>query len=96
VTPWTAGSIPLPVAALVLVGLGSAFLALRNPALGMAVQAIGYGAFLWRLWAERVAAGWVPGFRNDEASSRGADRFGRYAARPAGSRVMPPARLYAS
>ena len=45
-TPWTAGSIPLPVAALVLVGLGSAFLALRNPALGMAVQAIGYGAFL--------------------------------------------------
>jgi hypothetical protein len=24
------------------------------------------------------------------------DRFGRYAARPAGRRVMPPARLYAS
>ncbi|HEV8572575.1 MAG TPA: CDP-alcohol phosphatidyltransferase family protein [Actinomycetota bacterium] len=55
-----AGAVPLPLAVLVLVGLGSAFLVLRNPALGMAVQAIGYGAFLWRLWVERVAAGWIP------------------------------------
>jgi phosphatidylglycerophosphate synthase len=52
--------VPLPLGLVILVGLGSAFLALRNPAVGMALQAIGYGAFLWRLWTERVPAGWIP------------------------------------
>jgi phosphatidylglycerophosphate synthase len=55
-----AGTVPLPLALVILVGLGSAFLALRNPALGMALQASAYGVFLWRLWAERQAAGWIP------------------------------------
>jgi hypothetical protein len=55
-----AGVVPMPLALLILVGLGSGFLALRNPALGMVVQAFGYGAFLWRLWVEREPAGWVP------------------------------------
>lgn len=55
-----AGAVPLPIAVVILMGLGSAFLALRNPAVGMALQAIGYGAFLWRLWVERAAAGWIP------------------------------------
>jgi phosphatidylglycerophosphate synthase len=54
------GAVPIPLALVILVGLGFAFVALRNPAVGMALQAIGYGAFLWRLWAERVAAGWIP------------------------------------
>lgn len=54
------GNIPSPVAAAVLLVLGGGFLVLRNEALSMALQAVGYGAFLWRLWTVRSAFLWAP------------------------------------
>ena len=54
------GYIPAPVAAAVLIVLGGGFLVLRNEALSMALQAVGYGGFLWRLWTQRSAFLWSP------------------------------------
>jgi len=54
------GYIPAPVAAAVLIVLGGGFLVLRNEALSMALQAVGYGGFLWRLWTARSAFLWAP------------------------------------
>ena len=54
------GYIPGPVAAAVLLVLGGGFLVLRNEALSMALQAVGYGGFLWRLWTARSAFLWAP------------------------------------
>jgi len=54
------GYIPGPVAAAVLLVLGGGFLVLRNEALSMALQAVGYGGFLWRLWTEGSAFVWSP------------------------------------
>ncbi|MGH2530160.1 MAG: CDP-alcohol phosphatidyltransferase family protein [Actinomycetota bacterium] len=54
------GYIPAPVVAAVLVVLGGGFLVLRNEALSMALQAVGYGGFLWRLWTGRNAFLWAP------------------------------------
>ncbi|HKZ75617.1 MAG TPA: CDP-alcohol phosphatidyltransferase family protein [Actinomycetota bacterium] len=54
------GYIPAPVAAAVLLVLGGGFLVLRNEALSMALQAVGYGGFLWRLWIQRSAFMWFP------------------------------------
>ena len=54
------GYIPAPVAAAVLLVLGGGFLVLRNEALSMALQAVGYGGFLWRLWTEGSAFVWSP------------------------------------
>ena len=53
------GSIPawISIAALLLFGLG--YLALRQPALSMALQGVGYGALLWRLWTARQPTLWV-------------------------------------
>jgi hypothetical protein len=33
---------------------------LRNPALSMALQAVGYAWLLWTLWDEREPAVWLP------------------------------------
>ena len=44
----------------VLVVFGTAFVVLRNPFPGMVLQAVAWGGILWRFWADRVAAGWVP------------------------------------
>lgn len=54
------GYLPALVAATALLGLGGGYVLLRNEALGMALQAVGYGALLWRLWADGVPARWVP------------------------------------
>ncbi len=55
-----AGAMPTWLAALVLLVLGAGYLALRQPALGMALQAIGYGGFLWRAFEAGVATRWAP------------------------------------
>lgn len=44
----------------VLVVFGTAFVVLRNPFPGMVLQAVAWGGIVWRFWADRVAAGWVP------------------------------------
>jgi len=49
----------LPTGALLVV-LGGAFLALRNPALSMALQAVAYAWLLWTLWDEEEPAVWLP------------------------------------
>jgi hypothetical protein len=54
------GSLPVVPVAVVVVVLGSAFLALRNPFPAMVLQALAWAGILWRFWADRVAAGWVP------------------------------------
>lgn len=54
------GYLPAAVVVGVLVVFGSAFAILRNPFPGMVVQAVAWGGILWRLWAERVGAGWIP------------------------------------
>jgi hypothetical protein len=43
-----------------VVVLGGAFALLRNPFPAMVLQAFAWGTILWRFWADRVAAGWVP------------------------------------
>lgn len=55
-----AGLVPRWLAAAVLVVVGGLYLALRQPALGMVLQAAGYGAFLWRAFQDRVGTLWVP------------------------------------
>ena len=55
-----AGHIPALVASALLVVLGGGFLVLRNPALSMALQAVGYAWLLWTLWDEREPAVWLP------------------------------------
>lgn len=54
------GAVPWPVAAIALPVLGGGYVLLRNEALAMSLQAIAYGAFLWRLWTEGSAWVWVP------------------------------------
>jgi hypothetical protein len=40
--------------------LGGGFLALRNPALAMAMQAVPYGTFMWLLFRQRTPWWWLP------------------------------------
>ena len=54
------GAIPAWAAGLAVLALGGGYLRLRQPALGMALQALGYGAFLWRAFALGVPARWAP------------------------------------
>ncbi|HEX6262435.1 MAG TPA: hypothetical protein VF097_06265, partial [Actinomycetota bacterium] len=54
------GSLPWPLVIVVLVVFGGAFILLRNPFPGMVLQAVAWGGILWRFWADRVAAGWIP------------------------------------
>lgn len=51
------GYVPAPVAAAVLLVLGGGFLVLRNEALSMALQAVGYNGLLW---TARSAHLWAP------------------------------------
>jgi phosphatidylglycerophosphate synthase len=54
------GAAPGPIVLAVLVVFGSAFLLLRNPFPGMVLQAVAWASILWRFWAERIGAGWIP------------------------------------
>ncbi len=54
------GSLPVPVVVGVLAVFGSAFVLLRNPFPGMVLQAVAWAGILWRFWADRVPAGWIP------------------------------------
>lgn len=54
------GSLPVPVVLGVLVVFGAAFVVLRNPFPAMVLQAVAWTGILWRFWAERVGAGWIP------------------------------------
>lgn len=55
-----AGHIPALLTGGLLVVVGGAFLVLRNPALSMALQAVGYASLLWTLWDEGEPAVWLP------------------------------------
>ena len=55
-----AGDVPATLAGTLLAVLGTGFLVLRNPALSMALQAVGYAWFLWTLWDEGEPAVWLP------------------------------------
>jgi hypothetical protein len=55
-----ADEIPALLAGAVVVVLGGSFLVLRNPALSMALQPVGYGWLLWTLWDEGTPAVWLP------------------------------------
>ena len=54
------GYLPRPLATGLLALLVGGFLVLRNPALGMSLQAIAYAAFGWRLWTDSVDTRWIP------------------------------------
>jgi phosphatidylglycerophosphate synthase len=54
------GYLPIALVLAAVVVLGGAFALLRNPFPAMALQALAWGAILWRFWADRVVAGWVP------------------------------------
>jgi len=54
------GAFPMPVAAIAILVLGGGYVFLRNEALAMSLQAIGYAAFLWRLWTAGSAWVWIP------------------------------------
>lgn len=55
-----AGEIPALLTGVLLLLLGGGFLLLRNPALSMSLQAIGYAWLLWTLWDEGEQAVWLP------------------------------------
>jgi phosphatidylglycerophosphate synthase len=55
-----AGEIPAALAGTLLAVLGTGYLVLRNPALSMALQAIGYAWLLWTLWDQGESAVWLP------------------------------------
>jgi hypothetical protein len=55
-----AGHIPPLLTSALLVVIGGGFLVLRNPALSMALQAVGYAWFLWTFWDEGEPAVWLP------------------------------------
>ena len=48
------------LAVLVLVVFGGGYLLLRNTALSQILQAVGYGALLWRLWTRSSPVRWLP------------------------------------
>ncbi|HXF37811.1 MAG TPA: hypothetical protein VNO17_11630 [Actinomycetota bacterium] len=54
------GTIPAWAAGLAVLALGGGYLRLRQPALGMALQALAYGTFLWRAFALGVPTRWAP------------------------------------
>jgi phosphatidylserine synthase len=55
-----AGEIPVLLTGVLLLVLGGGFLLLRNPALSMSLQAVGYGWLLWTLWDDGERAVWLP------------------------------------
>ena len=55
-----AGEVPAAPAATLLAVLGTGFLVFRNPALSMALQAVGYASLLWTLWDQSEPAVWLP------------------------------------
>jgi phosphatidylglycerophosphate synthase len=55
-----AGEVPARLAGALLFALGIGFLVLRNPALSMTLQAVGYAWLLWMLWDENEPAVWLP------------------------------------
>lgn len=55
-----AGEVPAPLAVTLLAILGTGFFVLRNAALSMALQAVGYAWFIWTLWDEGKPAVWLP------------------------------------
>jgi phosphatidylserine synthase len=54
------GYLPAPIVVAVLLVFGGGFVLLRNDALGMALQAVSYGAFLWHAWTKGAPTRWVP------------------------------------
>ena len=54
-----AGVLPAWIAITALAVFGVGYLVLRQPALGMTLQGVGYGALLWHLWSQRNATLWV-------------------------------------
>lgn len=54
------GYVDLRLAVVASAVLGAAYALTRNPALSQILQAIGYGAFLWRLWARSSPIRWLP------------------------------------
>lgn len=54
-----AGVLPAWIAIAALVVFGGGYLALRQPALSMAMQGVAYGALLWTLWSEGHPTFWV-------------------------------------
>jgi hypothetical protein len=54
------GYLPIALVLAAVLLLGGAFAVLRNPFPAMVLQAFAWGAILWRFWADRVVAGWVP------------------------------------
>jgi phosphatidylglycerophosphate synthase len=54
------GYLPVALVLAAVLLLGGAFALLRNPFPAMVLQAFAWGAILWRFWADRVVAGWVP------------------------------------
>ena len=57
---WAGGAVPGWLAGGIILIFGGGYVLLRQVALGMVVQAVGYGAFLWHLWSEGQAILWVP------------------------------------
>lgn len=55
-----ADEIPALLTGALVVVVGGGFLLLRNPALSMALQAVGYAWLLWTLWDGREPAVWLP------------------------------------
>jgi hypothetical protein len=55
-----AGEIDVLLTGVLLFVLGGGFLLLRNPALSMSLQALGYGWLLWTLWDDGEQAVWLP------------------------------------
>lgn len=53
------GIVPAWIAIAALAVFGVGYLVLRQAALSMALQGVGYGALLWQLWAQRNATLWV-------------------------------------
>jgi phosphatidylglycerophosphate synthase len=55
-----AGDIPAVLAGTLLAVVGTGFLVLRNAAMSMALQAVGYAGLIWTLWDEGEDAVWLP------------------------------------
>ncbi|MGH2724513.1 MAG: CDP-alcohol phosphatidyltransferase family protein [Actinomycetota bacterium] len=57
---WAEGTVPPWLAGGILLIFGGGYVLLRQAALGMVVQAVGYGAFLGHLWSTGQGILWVP------------------------------------
>lgn len=57
---WVAGVAPGWLVVVTVVVVGTAYLLMRQTALGMALQAVAFGTFAWHLWTRGSLALWVP------------------------------------